>query len=311
MEKTSKYLQDYMGLSPSIQNKLIATLVAIIILWFIRRLILLFSKKKFDDVQTIYHWRKTSLYIVFSIGFILVGRIWFEGFGSIATYLGLLSAGLAIALNQPVANLAGWAFIIWRKPFTVGDRIEINNITGDVIDIRVFQFTMMEIGNWVDADQSTGRIVHVPNGKIFNEWLANYSAGFAYIWNEVSVLVTFESNWRKAKEILGKIVVARSEHHSDGAEEQIRDTSKRFLIFYDTLEPSVYTSVRESGVLITIRYLCAPRKRRITEHEIWEDVLTEFAKCSDIDFAYPTQRLYRNITEGKENARAKNTAESE
>ena len=311
MEKISKYLQDYLGLSPGIQNKLIATLVAVFILWFIRRFILWFSKKKFNDVQIIYRWRKTSLYIVFSIGFILVGRIWFEGFGSIATYLGLLSAGLAIALNQPVANLAGWAFIIWRKPFTVGDRIEINHITGDVIDIRIFQFTMMEIGNWVDADQSTGRIVHVPNGKIFSEWLANYSVGFAYIWNEVSVLVTFESNWRKAKEILGKIVIARAEHHSEGAEEQIRETSKRFLIFYDTLEPSVYTSVRESGVLITIRYLCAPRKRRITEHEIWEDVLTEFAKCSDIDFAYPTQRLYRNITEGKENARAKNTAESE
>lgn len=311
MEKISKYLQDYLGLSPGIQNKLIATLVAIIILWFIRRFILWFSKKKFNDVQIIYRWRKTSLYIVFSIGFILVGRIWFEGFGSIATYLGLLSAGLAIALNQPVANLAGWAFIIWRKPFTVGDRIEINHITGDVIDIRIFQFTMMEIGNWVDADQSTGRIVHVPNGKIFSEWLANYSVGFAYIWNEVSVLVTFESNWRKAKEILGKIVIARAEHHSEGAEEQIRETSKRFLIFNDTLEPSVYTSVRESGVLITIRYLCAPRKRRITEHEIWEDVLTEFAKCTDIDFAYPTTRFYKNITEGKENARANNVGETE
>jgi small-conductance mechanosensitive channel len=311
MEKISKYLQDYLGLSPGVQNKLIATLVAIFILWFIRRFILWFSKKKFNDVQIIYRWRKTSLYIVFSIGFILVGRIWFEGFGSIATYFGLLSAGLAIALNQPVANLAGWAFIIWRKPFTVGDRIEINHITGDVIDIRIFQFTMMEIGNWVDADQSTGRIVHVPNGKIFNEWLANYSVGFAYIWNEVSVLVTFESNWRKAKEILGKIVIARAEHRSEGAEEQIRETSKRFLIFNDTLEPSVYTSVRESGVLITIRYLCAPRKRRITEHEIWEDVLTEFAKCNDIDFAYPTTRFYKNITEGKENARANNVGETE
>ena len=311
MEKISKYLQDYLGLSPGVQNKLIATLVAIFILWFIRRFILWFSKKKFNDVQIIYRWRKTSLYIVFSIGFILVGRIWFEGFGSIATYLGLLSAGLAIALNQPVANLAGWAFIIWRKPFTVGDRIEINHITGDVIDIRIFQFTMMEIGNWVDADQSTGRIVHVPNGKIFNEWLANYSVGFAYIWNEVSVLVTFESNWRKAKEILGKIVIARAEHRSEGAEEQIRETSKRFLIFNDTLEPSVYTSVRESGVLITIRYLCAPRKRRITEHEIWEDVLTEFAKCNDIDFAYPTTRFYKNSTEGKENARANNVGKTE
>ena len=67
---------------------------------------------------------------------------------------------------------------------------------------RIFMFTLMEIGNWVDADQSTGRVIHIPNGKVFKEVLANYSKGFQYIWNEIPVLVTFESNWKKAKEIL-------------------------------------------------------------------------------------------------------------
>ena len=71
-----------------------------------------------------------------------------------------------------------------------------------LIDLRIFQFTLMEIGNWVDADQSTGRIVHVPNGSVFVTPLANYAKGFQYIWNEIPVLVTFESDWRRAKEIL-------------------------------------------------------------------------------------------------------------
>ena len=77
---------------------------------------------------------------------------------------------------------------------------------GDVIDIRLFQFSINEIGNWVDADQSTGRIIHIPNGIVFTEPQANYTAGFQYIWNEIPVLVTFESDWKKAKQILTDIV---------------------------------------------------------------------------------------------------------
>ena len=92
-----------------------------------------------------------------------------------------------------------------RKPFKVGDRIEIDQITGDVIDIRIFQFSVVEVGNWIDADQSTGRIVQVPNSKVLREALANYQIGFEYIWHEIPVLITFESDWKKAKGLLQKI----------------------------------------------------------------------------------------------------------
>lgn len=309
MENISSWLRDHIGLSPAIQEKLIATFITIIILWIIRRLLLWAGNKKYDNIHIKYRIRKTSLYVVFAIGFILIGRLWFVGFGSIATFLGLLTAGIAIALKDPLTNLAGWAFILGRKPFVVGDRIQIGDVAGDVIDLRVFQFTLMEIGNWIDADQSTGRIIHVPNGKVFTEWQANYCTGFEFIWNEVSVLVTFESNWKKAKEILSRIVTARAEHLSESAEKQVKEASRRFLIFYTKLTPIVYTSVRDSGVLLTMRYLCDPRKRRISEHEIWEDILTEFANNNDIDFAYPTTRFYKNTTEGKENARAKKITE--
>ena len=80
-----------------------------------------------------------------------------KGIASLTTFLGLASAGVAIAMHDTIANLAGWFFIISRKPFKVGDRIEIGEIAGDVIDIRIFQFSLVEIGNWVDAEQSTGR----------------------------------------------------------------------------------------------------------------------------------------------------------
>lgn len=202
------------------------------------------------------------------------------------------SAGLAIALKDPLTNIAGWLFITARKPFSVGDRVQIGDHAGDVIDIRLFQFTLLEIRNWVDADQSTGRIIHLPNGKVFLEAQANFSRGFQYIWNEVPVLITFESNWEKAKSILEKIVNEHAEHLSKSAEKKVKEATKKYLITYMHLTPIVYTSVRDSGVLLTMRYLCDPRKRRSSEHEIWEDTLTGFALNVDIDFAYPTQRFY-------------------
>jgi small-conductance mechanosensitive channel len=198
-----------------------------------------------------------------------------------------------------------------RRPFSVGDRIQIGTHAGDVIDVRLFQFTLNEIGNWVQADQSTGRILHIPNGKLLTEVIANYSEGFEYIWNEIPVLVTMESDWEKAKQILLDIVTRDSADIVKAAEESVRETTRKFMIFYTNLTPTVYTAVGESGILLTMRYLVQPRKRRVTEQKIWEDILRAFAQHDDIDFAYVTRRGFNNLVEGKlaagGDARATNT----
>ena len=134
--------------------------------------------------------------------------------------------------------------------------------------------------------------------------LANYSRGFQYLWHEIPVLITFESDWRKAKDILLEIAKKHAEELSGSAERRVRQAAKKFMIFFSKLTPIVYTTVRDCGVLLTIRVLCEPRARRGTEEAIWEDILDEFSKCDDIDFAYPTQLFYNNMTEGKPDARA-------
>ncbi len=229
----------------------------------------------------------------------MIGREWLKGFTSLATFLGLASAGFAIALKDPLTNLAAWAFIVWRRPFEVGDRIEVAKHRGDVIDVHLFQFTLNEIGVWVDADQSTGRIIHIPNQLVFTEPVANYDKGFKYIWNEVPVLVTYESNWRKAKEILTAIAFKHAEHLTAEAERDLLAASQQYLINYRKLTPIVYTSTAPSGILLTIRYLIEPRRRRGTVSAIWDDILTEFAKAKDIDLAYHTVRSFSNPIEGK------------
>ncbi len=303
MNQITNWLQNTFGLDAEIQRRLLASIVAITIIWVIRRVLLVIANRRIADLTSRYRIRKTSLYVAVPIGILVVGRVWFEGLQSVATFFGLATAGLAIALKDLVVNLAGWGFILWRRPFQVGDRIQIGSDAGDVIDVRIFQFTLMEIGNWVDAEQSTGRIIHVPNGKVLSEVVANYSRGFQYIWNEIPVMVTFESNWRRAKEILHGIAEKESEATSEKAHRGVEEASQKFLISYSKLTPTVYTSVGNSGIVLTIRYLCMPRGRRGSTQTIWEQILERFAECDDIDFAYPTQRLYYNASEGKPGTR--------
>jgi len=281
------------GLEPDTKAKLIATAIILIVLFFIRRWTGRLLVGKIKDPKALYTWKESITYISYGIAIILLIAFWFEKFESVGTILGLFSAGLAVALKDPLVNLAGWLFIVIRRPLQVGDRIQIGEFKGDVIDIRIFQFTLNEIGNWVEADQSTGRIIHIPNGKVFTEMQANYSRGFKFIWNEVKVLITFESNWEKAKHVLQEIANENTKNLSESAEERLKVAAQKFMIFYNKLTPFVYTSVKDSGVLLTIRYLCNPRQRRGSEHLLWEKILAEFDKHQDIEFAYPTQRFYR------------------
>jgi small-conductance mechanosensitive channel len=168
-----------------------------------------------------------------------------------------------------------------------------------VIDLRLFAFSLVEIGNWVDADQSTGRILHIPNGKVFQETVANYTQGFNFIWDEIPVTVTFESDWRRAKEMLAEIAEKHTAIKSEQAQREVRKAASRYLIRYEHLTPIVWTSVVDIGVTLTIRFLTDPRRRRSTENAIWEDIVETFWQADDIDFAYPTMRYYDNVAEGK------------
>jgi small-conductance mechanosensitive channel len=285
-----QWITQYTGLSEPSQIKLFKTLTAglllSMILFVIRRMI----TWRTQNISRRYIANKTAGYVVGFIFMLSVWRIWLGG--GLAAYIGILSAGLAIALKDPITNLAGWLFISIRKPFSVGDRIEINHAKGDVIDQRPFAFSIIEIGNWVDADQSTGRIIHIPNGWAFIHAISNYTQGFNFIWNEIPVLITFESNWPLAKNLLTEIATTHSAIKSEHAAQQVRRAADKYLIHFEHLTPIVWTDVKDSGVMLTIRYLCEPRRRRGTSSEIWEEILNEFAKHPDIDLAYPTQRFY-------------------
>ena len=299
LRQWSAWIRDNIGISVEFQKNILGIFAAFILIYAIRLIVLKIVFRYKKGVREQYKWRKVSLYVASVVFIIIAASLLFEVFHNLLTLLSFVAGALVLALKTPIQGITGWMFIMLKRPFEVGDRIQVGDIAGDVIDQRLFMFSIMEIGNWVDADQSTGRVIHVPNGTVFQQPLINYSQGFEYIWNEIGVLVTFESDWKKAKKILTKIAENHhNENMSQSAEKKLKRAAKKYMIFYSKLTPIVYTSVKESGVMLTIRHLCNPRERRTMTHDLWEEILTEFAKEKNINLAYPTQRFYTELEAG-------------
>lgn len=291
MENYIDYLNDIIAYD--IRWDIYKTILIILILWLIKKgAFKLIARGKEIEIKKQFHTRKTIEYVLVFIGLLLVGNIWITNFQSITTFLGLLSAGIAIALKDIFVNIAGWVFIYWRKPFDVGDRIQIGEFKGDVVDLRLFQFSMLEVGNWVDGEQSTGRIVHVPNAKVFLDPQANYSQGFDFIWNEQQVYIGLESDYKKASLLLREIMNELLSPDFKTIESELRKAQKEHFISFSQYTPIVYTKIQERGIQLSLRYLCKPRKRRVIEHQITEEIIDRFRAQKDIRIVYPITSIY-------------------
>ncbi len=274
--------------------KLWQTIFIIVIGYIILFVLIRIINVRIKDIKQRHTARKNTIYSVTIIITIMIFIIWIQNLNSLTIYLGVLSAGLALALQEVILSMAGWVLILVRRPFEVGDRIELNGIQGDVIDIRMFQTSLLEIGNWVDADQSTGRIVHIPNSMIFKSESFNYSRGFEFIWNEIPILLTFESDWKKGKELMLLHAQELSEGVEDNLQRKIEVMKNRYMIYYGKLTPIVYVNIKDSGIELTLRYLTEAKKRRASQDALCQNILEEFQKEPTVNFAYPTYRIVKD-----------------
>lgn len=298
------FFTETLSFSPVVA-RVVSTVIVLAIIVILRYIGALVVGRRVSDVDMQFRARKALTYAATIAATISLVFIWLPFFDDLATFLGLLSAGIAIALADVFLNLAGWAYIIFRRPFKVGDRIEISGEAGDVVDIRAFRFTLLEIRDWVEADQSTGRIIHIPNGKLFRESVANFTEGFHYIWHEIPVLVTFESDWRLAERMLRDALeeVAIPEEVARRTTERV-SASRDYRISYSELTPNVYVSTRDSGVLLTGRVLVEARRRRGVEDAVWRTMLDAIEAAPTVDLAYPTIRGYLPDIPNRDDRRA-------
>jgi len=296
MTKVQQWIATNLYISPDIQNNIFRTIIVIIIMRILYSLLKKFLYGLIGDDKVYYKSRKTASYVITILALILVGRIWLEGVGSFMTFVGLFSAALAIVMKDIILNIAGWVFIIIRAPFKVGDRVEVSGISGDVIEIELFSFTIMEIRNWIYGDKYTGRTVRMPNVSIFNKSFSHFNEETPYIWNEFKISVPFRSNWKKAKNILEDIVDKNSKEIIPEAEASIKYAARMFQLLDSDYRPKVYTTIDYESANITfiIRFICHYKRKRGAAEKVYEDILSEFEKHEDVEFAYPITKICYN-----------------
>ncbi len=275
-------------LGNEIVQRVIFAAGASLVVWLLVRIGQRLVKRYAGEPSRVYHASRILGRLGALAIFVIVVSLLSPRLGDILTLLTVIGAGLAIAMRELLLNLAGWSYVTLLTPYRPGDRIEVNGIQGDVIDIRVMRTTVMEIGGWVQADQSTGRIAHIPNGWNLSHAVYNYTRGFNFIWNELPVRLTFRSDWENARRIMQQFAEESTRLVEHQAADEIRQMSREFLVHYSILTPFVYVRVVENGILLTLRYLCDVRKRRGTEHALTVSILAAFSEQGDIELAYPT-----------------------
>jgi small-conductance mechanosensitive channel len=282
-------------------EKLVVFVVFAVLLYLLTRLARRAIGNNIEDINRRHALRKWVMYS-YAVLLILVAIAlfadWLTGLGTI---LALLVAGIAVALQDVLKSVVGWLYLSGRAGVEVGSRIEVDGIIGDVIDIGVLKTTMLEVGGaLVFGRQSTGRLVTVPNYRMLSEAVLIAPASSPFVWQEVKLTVTFESDWRRAEEILREI---GAEIHADVApqlEHGFRQLERRYAFKYGALTPIVYVSLGESGVELTLRFLVHLRRRRGMTDLVSRRILQTLREESGIRIAYVT---YRRVDWSPEEAR--------
>ena len=209
------------------------------------------------------------------ISIILITLLWIPHLKSIMTLISIISAGITIAIRDIILNLFAGYYIKIKKPFKLEDRISINDITGDVVLINHLSFKLLEVG---DGEQSNGLIVNIPNSFVFSNTLKNYNAGFKYIWDEITVRLNMDADVEKNKKELLDII----NHNSVVSDiprkmqKELKEASMDYRIYYNYLDPVIYTKVNENHIELNARFLVHPKKIRIVEDDIWSCILKKY-----------------------------------
>jgi small-conductance mechanosensitive channel len=265
----------------------IAIVAAFLINWMGDRYI----RGHVTDMGESYRRRKGLLTAVVLIAAAAIVLLWARLLQHTGTFLGIIGAGLAIALREPLLSIAGRIAIFAGNIYRVGDRIQIQQMSGDVIDIGFFYTRMMEIGNWIGGDQFTGRIVQLANATVFGNAVYNYTQNFNYLWDEIKLPVTYESNVKQMTSILTEVGAEYTEDFLKAAEQDLEKMRHSFLVPSFELKPHVFIKVTDNWVELTMRYVVDPKKRREASSYIYERVLDRVRQSDDITIASTTMAV--------------------
>jgi len=272
-----------------ILQKLFLTFFILAIIYFVFRFV--FEEvviKRIKDSKTKYSFRKTVSILYVFVFLLILLRIWVEDAQTLLVAYGIITAGVAIALQDLFKNFAGGVILFVTGIYRVGDRIEINSKTGDVMDIGILYTTLMEIKEWVAGDQATGRLTILPNGVILSGMINNYTKDHNFIWDEISIPITYQSDWKGAYKMIQEIVARETSSISEQAGKEILALEEKYYLSKRPTESAIFMTLTDNWITFNIRYVTEVRQRRFLKNKLSYMILEEIQRSENIHIASTT-----------------------
>lgn len=245
-----------------------------------------------NDSVSRYNARKIVTFFAYVLSLLFATVVFRDALGNLAFIIGAAAAGIAFALKEVIISIAGWVVVTFGNFYKVGDRVEIGELKGDVIDIGLGRTTLMELGEWVKGDLYTGRIVGIDNSAIFRGPIFNYSRDFPFLWDEIIVPVKYGSDYDFAYELIEKAGLDLCSDYSREAASHWEHITRKYLVENAQTNPMVTYVFNDNWVEFTLRYVVDYKKRRFTRFEISKRILADFeANANKVGLASATFHL--------------------
>jgi small-conductance mechanosensitive channel len=259
-------------------GKLVTIALGLLAIHLIVRLVKRSLGRHLKDNDTRYHGRKFVEIIGRVASVVFIAVIFSDKLGGLTVALGVAGAGIAFALQEVIASVAGWFAVSFSHFYGTGDRVQLGGIKGDVIDIGILRTTLMECGQWVDGDLYNGRVVRIANAFVFKEPVFNYSREFPFLWDEIKVPIKYGCEHRLAREILERVANEVVGDYAPGAKAAWQNLVAQFRIEDARVEPMITMIANDNWIEFTVRYVVEYRSRRITKDKLFTRILDEIDK---------------------------------
>ena len=268
--------------------RLLLSVAVVVVTLILYRAIRTAIRERVKDATRLQSMRVAVRNVLAVVGFVVIALIWLPSGNNLLTALGILGAGLAIASQEMVGSLVAGLNIWVGNVYRVGDRVRVGDVVGDVMDISLLRTTVMEVGEWVKADQYTGRVVTVANRMVWVSPVYNFTQHWGYLWDEITLPITYESDWQRAAEIMLEQGQTYTKKLQADAEARLSRMIDRFPVKETKVEPTLYLAMTDNWIELTLRFVVDAQERRGVKDRLHRDLLQHFEAEEKIAVASTT-----------------------
>jgi small-conductance mechanosensitive channel len=261
--------------------KCVAAVVGILIIHAAFRLLEQKLPRRFGQADARYRVRKFVVFSGYLVILLFLAMLFEDRLGRLSFAIGVIGAGVAVALQDVVASIAGAFSIGFSRLYAVGDRVQIGDTLGDVIDIGLLRTTLMETGNWVNRDSYNGRVVRLPNSTVLKVPVFNYSQGFRFVWDQIKVVFSVTSDCQLAKEMLLRVAEVAVAGYLAEARLSWKYISENYQIENSPLEPTVSLVVNAGSLEFSLSYVVDYTKRTAMKTQLFTKIVEEVANSKE------------------------------